>query len=250
MRKTHLVIGDSHAKPGVNNNRFIWAGRLAVDIRADVIIDIGDWWDMESLSSYDKGKKSFEGRRYKADIDAGIDAMDKLCGEIAKENGYNPKLIRTKGNHEERILKAVNNSPELEGVIGHHDLKSDEYGFKEYEYMIPVVTDGIAACHIYASGIMGRPISGENPAASVLAKKAMSCVFGHSHVLDFATRNNAMGKRMSAVNVGCFFEHDESYAGRQVNRMWDRGLTVLNEVQAGEFDFQWISMAAIKKRYS
>ena len=44
--RTHLVIGDSHAKPGINNDRYTWAGRLAVDLKPDVIIDIGDWADM------------------------------------------------------------------------------------------------------------------------------------------------------------------------------------------------------------
>ena len=97
---------------------------------------------------------------------------------------------------------------------------------------------------------MGRPIGGENPAASALTKKKMSCVFGHNHVLDFATRNDATGRRMSAVSAGCFFEHGESYAGPQVNRMWDRGIVVLREVYRGEFDFEWVSMSAIKKRYN
>jgi len=41
-----------------------WAGQYAVDKKPDVIVHIGDHWDMPSLSHYDKGTKSFEGRRY------------------------------------------------------------------------------------------------------------------------------------------------------------------------------------------
>lgn len=249
-RKIHLVIGDSHAKPGVSNARYTMLGKLIADIRPDVVIDIGDWWDMESLSSYDKGKKSFEGRRYKKDIEAGIDAMDRVGNEISKCPVYSPRLVRTLGNHEDRNKRVASLNPELDGLISDADFKSADYGWNERPFLEPYVIDGIAYCHYFASGIMGRPISGENPAASTLTRKKMSCVFGHNHVLDFATRNDATGRRMSAVSAGCFFEHSESYAGPQVNRMWDRGLVVLREVQRGEFDFEWISMAAVKKRYA
>ena len=37
---------------------------------------LGDHWDMASLSSYDKGKRAFENRRYKKDIEAGNVALD------------------------------------------------------------------------------------------------------------------------------------------------------------------------------
>ena len=29
---THLVIGDPHCTPKANNERFLWAGRLAADV--------------------------------------------------------------------------------------------------------------------------------------------------------------------------------------------------------------------------
>ena len=60
---THLVIGDPHCTPRTSNERFLWAGRLAADVRATHIICMGDFCSMDSLSSYDRGKKSFEGIR-------------------------------------------------------------------------------------------------------------------------------------------------------------------------------------------
>lgn len=59
----HLVIPDTQVKPNESIDHLLWAGKYAVDMQPDTIICIGDWWDMGSLSSYDKGKKSFEGRR-------------------------------------------------------------------------------------------------------------------------------------------------------------------------------------------
>jgi len=248
-RKKHLVIGDSHSKPGVSNERYTWLGRMIADQRPDIIIDIGDFYDMESLCSWDKGKSMFHGRAYKKDIEHGLDAQDRIEEEIKKVKGYKPRKVRCLGNHENRILRALEDQPELEGTLTTNHFKSREYGWEEHKYLEPVNINGIAYCHSFASGIMGRPISGENPASSLLNKKKMSCVIGHNHVLDFATRNNAMGKRMSAVSSGCYFEHGEGYAGPQVNRMWDKGIVILNDVDSGSFDFEWWSMRRIKSKY-
>ena len=61
---THLVIGDPHCTPSASNERFTWAGRMARDIKADKVICMGDFASMESLSSWDRGKKSFDDLQY------------------------------------------------------------------------------------------------------------------------------------------------------------------------------------------
>jgi len=124
---THLVIGDPHSTPKSPNDRFLWAGKFARDIKADVIICMGDFASMDSLSSYDKGKKSFEGRRYKKDIEHAHDALEKfnrgLLGNGRKKNGQ--RRIMLLGNHEDRIDRAIDNTPELDGAISIDDLEYD-----------------------------------------------------------------------------------------------------------------------------
>ena len=85
MRK-HLIIPDSHALPGEDLRRYEWIGELIMEEMPDVIVDIGDWWDMASLCSYDKGTKSFEGRRYKEDVEVGHKAAELAFGPIIKHN--------------------------------------------------------------------------------------------------------------------------------------------------------------------
>lgn len=84
-------------------------GQFILDERPDVIVCAGDLADMPSLSSYDKGKKSFEGRRYSADIAAVRDAlrrinapMDRYNAQQAKnkQKQYLPRMVMTLGNHE------------------------------------------------------------------------------------------------------------------------------------------------------
>mgnify|MGYP000265003130 CR=1 FL=1 len=81
----HLVIPDTQVKPNQPTEHLRWAGLYAAKKKPDVIIHIGDHWDIPSLSSWDVGKKSFEGRRYKDDIKAGLDAMEVFLEPIREE---------------------------------------------------------------------------------------------------------------------------------------------------------------------
>src|SRR3990172_727081 len=119
-----FVIPDTQLRPGDPFELLRWAGEHVVAKKPDVIVQIGDWADMPSLSSYDKGKKAFEGRRYLADINAANQAMNVFMSPIyefndkQKANGkkqYRPRKIMTLGNHCNRINKAVEDDSKLEG---------------------------------------------------------------------------------------------------------------------------------------
>ena len=81
----HLIIPDTQIKPDHSIDHMVWAGRYAAAIKPDTIIHLGDHWDFPSLSSYDVGKKSFEGRRYSADVEAGNEAMQVFMDCIRAE---------------------------------------------------------------------------------------------------------------------------------------------------------------------
>ena len=127
-----LVIPDVQVKEGVPTEHLTWAGKAIVDYRPDVVVNLGDFADMPSLSSHDvKGSKYFEGLRYKTDIIAAKSAMIKLLNPLKelqarqkknKEKVYKPRMVLTLGNHENRIDRAVNNNPTLEGLISTKDL--------------------------------------------------------------------------------------------------------------------------------
>lgn len=255
-----LVVPDSHARPGVSNNRYIWLANLAFKRKPDIIVQLGDWYDMPSLSSYDKGKKSFEGRRYAEDIAAGNDAinkfertLNKLAGEEAartKKARYRPRKYALIGNHEERILRATNNQPELDGTISYDDFLFKQYGWSVHDYMVPVVLHDVAFSHCFGSGVMNKPIGGENPAATLIKKKLHTCVAGHSHLRDFAERTNVADKRILGLFAGCYLEPDqvESYAG-EAQKLWWNGLVYLHDVKDGTFDPEFIGMERIQKEF-
>jgi len=123
----HLIIPDAQIRPGDNLNFLKAIGNYIVEKKPDVIINIGDFADMPSLSSYDVGKKTFEGRRYVSDVDAVRTAMGVLLNPLVEYNRkqkktkhqqYNPRMVLTLGNHENRINRAVENDAKLDGTIG------------------------------------------------------------------------------------------------------------------------------------
>jgi len=176
--------------------------------KPDKVICLGDFADMPSLSSYDVGKKSFEGRRYKADVEASHEAMKALLTPLwdynrrakrFKEKQYKPELILTLGNHENRINRAVNDSPQLEGVLSINDLGYRDYGWDVHNFLDVVVVDGIAYSHYFTTGLMGRPVT---TAAACLSKKHMSCVQGHQQGLQIHSAYRADGKQMTSIIAG------------------------------------------------
>jgi hypothetical protein len=250
----HLIIPDTQVAPDVPIEHMTWAGKYAVKMKPDVIIHIGDHWDMPSLSSYDKGKGSMEGRRYLKDIEAGNAAMDLFmkpildCQKKARKNKkpvWKPRLIFCMGNHEDRINRAINDDIRLDGILSYNDFNLGDYGWEIRDYLEVTVVDGVAYSHFFTSGVMGRPVSS---ARLMLTKKHMSCVMGHVQQRDIAYSRRADGKHMTGIFAGCFNQHDESYLNPQTNEYWS-GLWVLHEVNDGAFDEMPVSMEYLRKEY-
>jgi len=252
-----LVIGDAHFQPNINDDRATWAGMLAVKRLPDVIVCIGDWADMKSLSMYDKGSVYHEGLRYFEDINSSIEALQKFHAPIDKYNKrmkakgkkqYKPELVFCVGNHEQRIIRYGASNPEMHNHISLDDLGFNEWGWKVVPFLQPYICNGIAFSHYFTSGVMARPIGGDNHANALLRKGAMSSVVGHSHLLDYSEKLNAAQKKICALVTGCFFEHDENWTSEN-NRYW-RGLCYLRDVKDGVFTPEPLTMEWLKRKFS
>jgi len=246
------VIPDTQVKDGVGTEHLRWAGEYLAEKKPDVIIHIGDHWDMPSLSSYDRGTKSFEGRRYTKDIEAGNLAMDVFLKPIKEEQSrikrnkhkqWKPRMVFTMGNHENRINRAIESDAILEGVIGTTDFNLEDW--EVHDFLEPVFIEGVGFCHYFTSGVMGRPVSS---ARAMVTKKMQSTVMGHVQDKDIAYARRADGKSVTGIFAGIFYQHDEAYLGSQGNASW-RGIWMLNEVNDGAFDEMPISMNYLERKY-
>jgi hypothetical protein len=250
----HLIIPDCQVKPGVPIDHLEWAGKWAAEKKPDVIVQIGDFADMSSLSSYDVGKKAFEGRTYAADIAAARIAMGMFMKPIRdeqnrqrknKEKVWKPRFVLTLGNHEHRIDKAINNDRKLEGLISTNDLGYKDNGWEVFPFLEPVKVDGVMYCHYFTSGVLGRPVA---TASALLSKKHQSCVAGHQQGKQIATATRADGSSITSIIAGSFYQHNEEYLYEQGNKHW-RGIIMLHEVNDGQFDELFVSLEYLRKKY-
>lgn len=253
--RTHLVIPDTQAKAGVPTAHLEWCGAYIVDRKPDVVVHLGDHFDGPSLSSYDAGKKVFEGRRYLADVEASNEAFDILCRpledynrqrSIVKHKKYKPELHFLIGNHEERITRAVNDDAKLEGTIGLHDLNYEDHGWTVHDFLKPVELDGVWYAHYWANPMSGRPFAGT--AATRLKTLGHSFTMGHQQTLDYATRFLSNGVQQCGLVAGAFYLHDEEYKSYQGNAHW-RGLIVCHQVSDGSYDPMFVGMDYLCRRY-
>ena len=254
-----LAIPDSHARPGPDgappdNRRYEWLGRFAADHRPDVIVDLGDWWDLHALNTYDgKGSRGFQGASYWRDIDAGIDARLRFQAQIdnhnrsrRKSDRYNPRKVFCLGNHENRITRFLNEEPRFEGIVGLQDLQSKELGWEQIPFLQPVEIAGIAFAHYHVSGVRSMPVGGLHQAASLVHKQLKSCVMGHTHTADFSIRGGP--DHVFGLVVGVYTEDRFDYAG-PANDLWWRGACLLRNCRNGVYDLEMWSMDRIKALY-
>lgn len=253
MSKNHLIIPDPHAKPGTSNRRAEWIGKAILDLKPDTVVCLGDAADMESLCSYDRGTKAFQGKSYKADISSHADFQERLWSTVKSAKKRLPLRVILEGNHEHRITRAINVQPELEGTISYEDLELDAW----YDRVVPysgatpgtIELDGITYAHYLVSGVSGRPVSGEHLAYSLLSKHHASCVVGHNHTLDYCIRTTVGGRRIQALCAGVCQEHFADFAG-EANKLWWKGICLLSGVDNGVYDLRTISIDQLKKEYA
>lgn len=246
-----MVIPDVQVKEGVPLEHLKWAGRYAAAKKPDVIVCIGDFADMPSLSSYDVGKKCFEGRTYLKDIEVAKDAMSQFLSPIQQSRDYKqvlwkPSLIFTMGNHEEgRITRAIQSDRKLERLISVDDLGYADFGWTVVPYLGVRTIHGISYSHYFTSGVLDRPVTS---ARALLTKRHCSAVMGHVQRRDIAYDYTAEGKQITGIFAGCFYQHDEEYMSPQANKHW-RGIWMLHNVCDGEFDECPIPLEYLKQKY-
>lgn len=252
-----LVIGDSHSDPEVSNERYDWLGKLIVDKRPDVVVDIGDFATMGSLSSYDRGTIKAENKRVKKDIEHAIDARQRLTSHITAEQDrlrnmkkaiWKPRLVALAGNHENRIIRYMNENPTLEETWTEDVSNAEGFGWEFYNFGTPVFIEGIAFQHYFTKPSTGRGYSGVNACNTMITDYKHSLVMGHTHRLQLAHNATPFGVHSLSLICGCYFEHKEDYAGLDNNSWW-RGICILNNVNNGYFDLETISFRTIKAKY-
>ena len=255
MLKTTLVIGDTQFQQHSTLAIIRATARWIVKNRPHEIVIIGDWFDLESLSFY-ASEFEQEGRRLRFDIHAGVEALDALFGPIFelqtkqksnKKRVYQPKIVFTMGNHEERLKSYLKRNPRLEGILPDLRQVIENYGVEVYDFLEPYVgLSGVHYFHYLANPMTGKPVGGTMD--NKLNKVTFSFVMGHQQHFQYAERQQARGNPQFGVVVGAFYEHDEGYKGAQGNTH-SRGTAVLRHHDKGT-DVEFLSCARLLEQFS
>lgn len=253
MRR-HFIVPDTQVRPGVPVAHMDWIGQAIVDYRPDVVVHIGDHWDFPSLSAHDgPGSLKMEGARYEDDVRVGNEAFARLCAPMEAEQArlernkkarWNPRKVFCVGNHEQRIIRAVNASPKYAGTIGYHHL--DTRDFERHDYLQRVWEDGVLYSHFFQSPHSSYPIGGSID--NRLNKIGASFVQGHEQGFKYGTRTQGSGATWHGLVAGSAYLHDEDYRGNQGQNHW-RGVVILNEVKDGDYCIMPLTLEYLCRRY-
>ena len=244
--KRIFVIPDTQVRPGVPTDHFDWIGAMIREYEPEYLVHIGDHWDMASLSSY-AGEMAREGQRYVADIEAGNAALQRLHDAMG---GFKPKRkIILRGNHEQRIERAVADNPKLAGALSYDHFNDKALGWEVVDYCgdHPGIIDieGVKFAHYFAAMNAKGAIGGT--AQNKLVKIGEPYVMGHVQGLDTGHKQFATGRVIRGIVAGSCYLHDESYKGN-ANAHW-RGVVVLNGVRNGNFGLMDIPLTDICAKF-
>lgn len=250
-----LVLPDKQVRPDnfdMNIPIYAGLGNLIVKERPDIIVDIGDHWDMFSLNQYDNKKKAqFDGDEVMKDVNAGCDAMDIILSPLrymqhqqrqSKHKVYNPVMDFLVGNHEQRIKRF----PELNSMVNYSTLLEGT-PFTVHDYLKPVEHEGIMFSHYFYNALSGSPVGGS--AEYRLNKLKFSFVQGHEQTFKHAKEYLNDGRVISALIGGACYAHNEPYKGHQGNNHF-RGCFILHDAHDGDYDLEQISISRLVRNYA
>lgn len=252
-----LKISDTQIRPdnlALNSPLLAAVGQVIVDDRPDVVVHIGDHFDFPSLSTYDLGprnRRTFDGDEVLSDFLAGCEGLEILLAPLRelqarqranKHKVYNPRLVFTLGNHEQRVDRFA----ELNGLIDVREAL-EEYGFEVYDFLEPCTIGGVMFVHYAAAPLSGRPYGGT--AEYRLNKMKCSFVQGHEQTFKYAMEFLNNGKAISALVGGACYLHDEPYKGFQGNNHF-RGAFMLHDVANGIYALEQLPVSRLLGRTS
>lgn len=279
-----VAIGDFHARPAwyfiknedgklekklipmrIANRRADWLALLIIDILKTLgpneeltIVDIGDFADMKSLSSYDKGKRPGENERIQLDIDYARDARQRITKQVLDyieqlkiKRRRVPKVrwIALLGNHENRWERLKKDDALWDIFDGVSDISgAKEWGWEVIPFLTPIKINGVWFCHYFESGPKGFAISGVTPGRSLIAKMKESCVVGHSHEYHMHVEQTVLSTKIG-MQIGCYLELEEDYAGPQGNHRWWKGIVEMKNVRQGSYNEIRYPIEDIQKKY-
>jgi hypothetical protein len=232
-----VAIGDHHDRPGRDKTRATWIGRYIAQTQPEAVVAIGDWCNLDSLSTHEQ-----PGSANDADRPPFHEELDSLHESLAAFHADFPvgsiPVYFTHGNHEFRTFRAANRQPKLNGDM---PLRLEEV-FTRFRWQTRPFGECLTLydvdfVHCWLNK-MGREVGGDN-LLLIANKCARSFCMGHTHVNAVVPQTKyghdfGRGRKITVVNLGTSlpFGMVEKYSGLAMVG-WGYGIYDLR-IRAGE----------------
>jgi predicted phosphodiesterase len=204
--KKALVLADLHI-PHTDWKALSAVEKYISNERWDYIIYLGDFLDLDHISSYNSDSpRKTEGKRILHDYAIANKVLDKHQKLVRKHN-KNGAFVLLSGNHSARLEKLLDKIPQLEGLIElKNGLKLEERNFK--------FVDNFPNGEVYYLGNL--LLTHGNYTSLHHAKKMVesygSVLYGHTHQIQSHTRTRFNKKEIDiGQSIGCLCEYDQPY---------------------------------------
>lgn len=244
-----LVIPDGQVRHGVNLDHWADIGELINEVQPENIVNLGDFADHEAISSYHTAR-SAEGKRLAKDNDAVKYAYELHTVRWASR-AYSPRKVYVEGNHCHRFAKFIAENPVLDGsLVNPITTTFGADGWEVVPFLGVRVINGVKYSHFFprsADGCIKQTKNGAGSARLQAMREMQSCTAGH--LQGFSYYEHGLGTRIvQSMIVGACYTHAEGYLSAQGNRHF-RGVIMKTHNRDGSYDFERLSLSALRRRY-
>lgn len=243
MTRRILLVGDPHAHPRYDNDRFEAIGAFARQREVDRVHCVGDWTDYPSLNLHKSMLDARQGN-YEDDVEAGNDALARFDEGL---DGHPCIKTITLGNHDEYPEQYVAKvDPTLAGTLRWDRVRFRDHGWRVTRFKDTTSVAGIRATHYFARRGTGRAIAGQHQAHAINGTTDQSTVVGHAHVFDHKIKTFESGRSIHSFVAGCNVhpKYREGWCADTV-QYWHRGLLLVTMGRGPSVEsFEWVTLEA------
>lgn len=245
------VVPDFHAKPGIDSNRASWIGRHIAAQDPDRVVIIGDFGDFGSVCFHERNDTA-KGRLkpvFQQDLDAHEEAQALLHEGMAN---CRAKVDIVMGNHEERVMRFENASPEV-GEFMREALYNlyRRFHWSHHPFGKFVFVGGVGFVHV-PLGLDGKPIQGLTAHRRIAGRSVHDIVMGHTHKLALVSEPKLGENNLITVyDVGCAYPQGyvPPYVGNAASG-WAYGVVDMTIAEGRVQQFSHTAMSELMRRYA
>ena len=247
-----LIIPDLHQDPRHPDriNVLKWIARFGAEKDFKRVVQLGDWSTWDSASSHDKND-TLKGQQKPSITDDMNNLIEGLRMWQAAKGDWRPKQLITLGNHEHRLERFENKTPETSGVFSQRrDEIFTQFGWQVSPYSEVRYVCGVGLTH-HPTNAAGRAFGGKTGAQRAANEAACSMIYGHTHAWKFvpaAKLGPMVGVDMLEAGCAMKWGEVEAYAMHSNNDWW-WGVTEVTLWGGRIHEVARTSMLTLQKKY-